>query len=179
MTERDRFTKTNVALQKVPRVFLGSRGLNTNPKPRRSTHTSRTRRHREISLYSRERSLYTDKYRFTKRASGPPREPGAVEPSSGSNVIPRRARPGLAGLGPHIGDSRAKWGVGGFARERGVRVLRSVLAIDCEDRVMAPTSFRGGLVLLSVLTLRGARGVAGLDSAHVGAIGLALEPLAW
>jgi len=25
----------------------------------------------------------------------------AVEPSSGSNVIPRRARPGLAGLGPH------------------------------------------------------------------------------
>ena len=24
-----------------------------------------------------------------------------VEPSSGSNVIPRRARPGLAGLGPH------------------------------------------------------------------------------
>ena len=27
----------------------------------------------------------------------------AVEPSSGSNVIPRRARPGLAGLGPHSG----------------------------------------------------------------------------
>ena len=25
----------------------------------------------------------------------------AVEPSSGSNVIPRRARPGLAGLRPH------------------------------------------------------------------------------
>jgi hypothetical protein len=25
----------------------------------------------------------------------------AVEPSSGSNVIPKRARPGLAGLGPH------------------------------------------------------------------------------
>ena len=30
----------------------------------------------------------------------------AVEPSSGSNVIPRRARPGLAGLGPHKGVAR-------------------------------------------------------------------------
>ena len=25
-----------------------------------------------------------------------------MEPSNGSDVIPRRARPGLAGLGPHI-----------------------------------------------------------------------------
>ena len=28
----------------------------------------------------------------------------AVEPSSGSNVIPRRARPSLAGVRPHGGD---------------------------------------------------------------------------
>jgi len=30
----------------------------------------------------------------------------AVEPNSGSNVIPRRARPGLAGLRPHRQDRR-------------------------------------------------------------------------
>ena len=34
----------------------------------------------------------------------------AVEPSSGSNVIPRRARPGLAGLRPHaVKYSREGW----------------------------------------------------------------------
>jgi len=38
-----------------------------------------------------------------------------VEPSNGSNVIPKRARPGLAGLGPHrqggvlVGSDESHW----------------------------------------------------------------------
>jgi hypothetical protein len=46
--------------------------------------------------------------RWRPRCADPPQSPGikplryrAVEPSSGSNVIPRRARPGLSGLRPH------------------------------------------------------------------------------
>ena len=35
---------------------------------------------------------------------------GAVEPSSGSNVILRQARPGLAGLGPHRGAREVRAG---------------------------------------------------------------------
>jgi len=39
----------------------------------------------------------------------------AVEPSSGSNVIPRRARPGLAGLRPHNHKAGYKGVFGGSA----------------------------------------------------------------
>ena len=39
----------------------------------------------------------------------------AVEPSSGSNVIPRRARPGLAGLRPHSCSAQARVLSGGGA----------------------------------------------------------------
>ena len=42
-----------------------------------------------------------------------------VEPSNGSNFIPRRARPGLAGLGPHA--SRVQEKVALLKRQRAIR----------------------------------------------------------
>ena len=65
----------------------------------------------------------------------------AVEPSSGSNVIPRRARPGLAGLGPQAGNLLRVHLRGCFGHDaqrveaRGGRFLASEvpLCVRCEE----------------------------------------------